>query len=220
MKLVALFVSAFLAITPSTIGQSSTQGGGLSTKSILSMEACFDEFQNHTACGIFWGDLRFPAGVAGRNGADPADVSATMGYLLFSNVIDEDAYYQIEMPHGYVLGTDLEVHIHWAKSTSAAGDVLFRLSYECADRGETFGNSLSTTIDLAYFIDDDDTAFKQAIAEVTLTDPGFSGISGMCITRLWRDVSGDDYAADAIVYEFGVHYQTDQPGSRTSEHVK
>ena len=215
MKLIALFISVFLAITPSTIGQSSTQGGGLSTKSILSMEACFDEFQNHTACGIFWDDLRFPAGIAGRGGAAPADVDVNMGYLLFATNIDEDAFFQIQMPHGYVLGTDLEAHVHWAKSTSAVGDVLFRLSYECADRGEVFTNSLGTTIDFVYFIDDDDTAYKHAIAAVTLTDPGFSGTSGMCIARLWRDVSGDDYAADAIVYEFDVHYQRDQPGSGT-----
>ena len=64
-------------------------------------------------------------------------------------------------------------------------------------------------------IDDADTAFLNAYAQVTITDPGFSGTSGMCLTRLWRDVSGDDYAADAIVYEFDIHYQRDQPGSRT-----
>jgi len=167
----------------------------------------------------YWDDLRFPPGIAGRGGAAPADIDATMGYLLFATNQDEDIFVQIQMPHSYKMGTALQAHVHWAKSTSAAGDVCWRISYECADIGETFGNTLGTTLSMTYEVDDSDTAYKHAYAKVEMADPGFSGVSGMCMARIWRDVSGDgagcddDYAADAILYEFDIHYLSDTVGS-------
>ena len=173
----------------------------------------------------YWTDVRFPASEAGLGGSNAPDVEASLGYDLFDNVQDEEVFFQVQLPHSYVLGTEIEAHVHWAKSTSAGGDVCWRVDYECKDIGETFANSLGTTISLTYEVDDADTAYLHAIADLTMGDPGFSGVSGMCIMRLWRDVSGDgascadDYAADAILYEFDIHYQFDQPGS-VSEWLK
>lgn len=169
---------------------------------------------NPALYGVYWDDLRFPPGIAGRGGAAPADVDANMGYLLFASNQDEDVFFQMQMPHGYKFGTDLRPHVHWAKSTSAVGDVVWKLSYECADMGEVYTNSLGTTVTMTYVVDDEDTAFLNAYASTTMVNPKFSKTSGMCIMRLWRDVSDpDDYGADAILYEFDVHYQMDIPGS-------
>ena len=170
---------------------------------------------------VYWTDIRFSAAEAGFGGAFAPDIEANLGYLLFDANQDEELFYQAQMPHSYKFATAIEAHVHWAKSTSAGGDVCWRVDFECADIGETFTNSLGTTISLEYEIDDGDTAFLHAFAEKTMGDPAFSIVSGMCIMRLWRDVSGDggtcadDYAADAILYEFDIHYQMDQPGSIT-----
>jgi hypothetical protein len=162
----------------------------------------------------YWDDVRMPATVAlvGQGAGNAADQD-TLGYLLFDTAQDEEAFFTMQMPHGYKYGSDMEAHVHWAKSTSAGGDVVFKIDYECADIGETFTNSLGTTLTLTYEIDDSDTAFKHAYADTTLFNPGFSGVSGMCLMRLWRDVSEDDYAADAIVYELDVHFISDTVGS-------
>ncbi len=164
--------------------------------------------------GVFWDDLRFPANVArvGAGAGNAADIDP-LGYLRFDTAQDEEVFYIAQMPHGYVQGTDLEVHVHWAKSTSAGGDVVFKVDYDCKDIGETFTGALGATITLTYEVDDADTQYLHAYADASLT-PAFNGVSGICIMRLWRDVSEDDYAADAIVYELDLHYQVDQPGSR------
>ncbi len=177
-------------------------------------------FQNWNAYNnVYWCDIRFPASEAGLGGSNAPDVEPNLGYDLFDNVQDEEVFFQAQMPHSYKLGTAIKAHVHWAKSSSAGGDVCWRVDYECGDIGETYANSLGTTISLTYEVDDADTAYLQALASLTMGDPAFSAPSGMCIMRLWRDVSGDgascadDYAADAILYEFDIHYQMDQPGS-------
>lgn len=168
---------------------------------------------------VYWDDLRFPASIVrlGAGSGTSADRD-TDGTILFSGTQDEEAHITAQMPHGYVTGTNIEVHFHWAKTTSAAGDVCFRVDYDCKDIAETFTNALGTTISAAYEVDDSDTAWKHAYMDASF-DPAFTGVSGICIMRLWRDVSGDGascldtYEVDVKLYEFDIHYQMDQPGS-------
>ncbi len=166
--------------------------------------------------GAFWEDLRFPASIilSGPGSGNAADRS-TQGTLLFATNQDEEAFLTMQMPHAYTQGSNLVPHFHWSKTTSAGGDVVFKMDYDCKDIGETFTGALGTTLTMTYIIDDADTASLHALTGHAGFDPGFSGVSGMCIVRIWRDVSEDDYAADAELYEFDVHYQFAQPGSRT-----
>ena len=179
-------------------------------------------FQNWAVYdGAYWDDLRFPANViiSGPGAGNAADRSL-FGTLLFASNQDEEAFLTVQMPHGYVQGTNFIPHVHWSKTTAAGGDVVWKMDYDCKDKGETFTGALGTTATFTYVIDDADTAHLNAKAAISGGfDPGFSIVSGMCIIRIWRDVSEDDYAADAELYEFDIHYQIDQPGSR-SELVK
>lgn len=173
-----------------------------------------------------WDDLRAPATVilTGPGSGNAADRS-TDGTLLFATNQDEEVFVIFQLPHGYKYGTNLVPHVHWAKSTSAGGDVCWRVDWECKDIGETFTNS-PATLSLAYLVDDADTAFLHAYAEYDGGfDPDSDNVSAICKFRIWRDVSGDgascadDYAADAILYEFDLHYQSDTLGS-SQEGVK
>jgi hypothetical protein len=166
--------------------------------------------------GVYWDDVRAPANVVlvGIGAGNAADRSL-FGTLLFDTAQDEEGFVVMQLPHGYVGGTNIIPHIHWGKTTSAAGDVSFKLDYDCKDIGETFTGALGTTASFTYVIDDGDTDGLHAHAEVTGGfDPGFSGLSGICIFRIWRDVSDDDYAADAELFEFDVHIQMNKPGSQ------
>lgn len=195
LVLLGLIVAVGLLVMPRVIGDRYTQPNDL------------------------WDDLRFPASsllILGF-GADPARDPVT-GVLLFDWLADERVFATAQMPHGYVQGSNIVAHVHWAKSTSAAGDVCWSIDYDCKDIGETFnGAILPTTLTMTYAVDDDDTAFKHAIAEVSF-DPAFNGVSGICQIELFRDISGsggclDDYLADAVLYEFDIHYQADVGGS-------
>jgi len=170
---------------------------------------------------VYWDDLRAPSstvliGVGAGNSAD----RALDGSLLFDNAQDEEAFTIMQLPHGYKFGSTIEPHFHWAKSTAAGGDVCWRMDWECKDIGETFTNT-PATVSMAYVVDDADTAYLHAYADAAGNsfDPLCSGVSCICMFRLWRDVSGDggtcsdDYAADAILYEFDIHYQSDSVGS-------
>jgi hypothetical protein len=103
--------------------------------------------------------------------------------------------------------------------------VCWAVDWECKDIGETFTNS-PATVGLEYVTDDSDTAYKHAYADMASNsfDPACSGVSCVCLFRIWRDVDGgscsgtpsaDDYGADAILYEFDVHIKYDTIGSQS-----
>jgi hypothetical protein len=138
------------------------------------------------------------------------------GYLEFPSNIEKEAFYLMNMPHSYKFGTEMKIHVHWAKTTSAPGDVVWKVDHECADVGEIFTDTLPNTTELSYITDDQDTAYLHAYATgAFLPAPELTSLAGMCVMRLWRDVAADDYADNAIVYLFGVHFLADTIGSAT-----
>jgi hypothetical protein len=172
----------------------------------------------------FWEDIIAPVtSILIGVGAGTAADRDTDGSLLFATGADEEAFIYLQMPHKYKLGTNIVPHVHWSKTTSAGGDVCWRIDYECRDIGEAFSGT--STVSMSYAEDDNDTAEVHALATVTGFDPAISALSAICKFRLWRDVSGDggtctdDYGEDARLLEFDVHYQMDRPGS-LSQFVK
>jgi hypothetical protein len=172
-----------------------------------------------------WEDLRAPATAINPPGAvaDP-DVDVEDGCLLFAPNATEQIAIVVQMPHEWKEGTYIVPHVHWTKTTSAAGQVLFKLEYQIAGPGEVFpgtwtelaSNSLSVIS-----LPDLDTANQHLITDFGQMDMIGYRISAMIKFRLSR-VGGDaldTYPADAKVLEFDCHYQVDSNGSR-QEFVK
>lgn len=162
----------------------------------------------------FWDDLKAPATAINPPGAeaDP-DVSTATGLLLFDADATELCFIAMQMPHGWVQGSVIVPHVHWHKTTSAAGTVAWRLRYRYANPGAVLSAWSDPITATDTFISDDDTAEKHAIStfgDVQYTD---GKISMMWVFELARVGSGDTYAADAELLEFDVHYQISQPGS-------
>lgn len=165
--------------------------------------------------GPKWDDLRFPAQAVNPPGAvsDP-DVSAEDGCLLFDAGSVEVIFIAAQMPHGWISGTPMRPHVHWCKTTSAAGDVVWGMKYRWAAPGQTFtawssSYSLSTAS-----IGDADTANHHALASFPLlTLRGQS--STMILFEIARiaDSEDDTYAADAKLLEFDLHYQSGAAGT-------
>ncbi len=172
-----------------------------------------------------WDDIRIPLSSIKRLGfSDPDwvqfqdDGAGSVGVyaLAFSNSVDEEVYFGIQIPHDWKLGSNICPHVHWSPSNTDTGDVTWKLEYTISDIGGTFG----TTTTIAVTQSGSGTAKKHQTADFpeidmsVYTDPGDVSIILLC--RLYRDVSdGDDYNADAFLEETDFHYQKDSLGSKT-----
>jgi len=163
-----------------------------------------------------WDDLRFPASAINPPGAesDP-DVDTTYGTLLFSGIATEVIFVQVQLPHSRKYGTPIYPHVHWAKTTSAAGGVYWQLEYRWSRIGEVMDDEWTTIGSATPDVDDDDTAEQHALTALGTIDGTLAELSDMLICKLSRkhDNAADTYEADARLLEFDFHIQIDRPGS-------
>lgn len=175
----------------------------------------------HSVDATYWDDLKTPAsGINPAGAASPPgqDTSVMPGTLLFDASGVEVVALVVQMSHSYKEDTAIVPHVHWTKTTSAAGNVLWRLRYKVVKIGEV-GDADFTTLTTSSTVEgtpDNDTANEHLIStfgEVTIS--GFQ-ISDMLVCELSRVGSdaADTYGADARLLEFDIHYQRDEPGSR------
>lgn len=165
-----------------------------------------------------WDDLRFPASGINPPGAvsDP-DRDPDDGMLAFDAAATEVVAIQVIFPHNYKQGTTVRPHVHWMKTTSAAGDVKWRLEYKVFDPNEVLPGAW-TTLDVtsaAAGTPDTDTANKHLISEFGPIGLDSSGVAPALIMKLSRigGDAADTYGADAKLIEFDIHYLIDTWGS-------
>lgn len=171
----------------------------------------------------WWEDLRFPAA------AFRLDSAATRYSYDFVNLgveFDDNARYTEEvigiiaqMSHGYLLGSGIDIHLHWEQNQNAVPNWL--MDYRAYDIGEASNGSWTTvtgtTVEIAY----SSGSIHNITEFVSDWDPGLSEVSGLVEIKLWRDTANtsgefagaDGYTGGALTKEIDIHYQIDQPGS-------
>ena len=171
-----------------------------------------------------WDDLRFPASGFNPPGqASDPDYDTTNGGWLFDATGTEVLFMQAQMPHAWVEGSAIKPHVHWQKTTSASGNVLWRFSYKMAPIGEVM-DAAFTDVDVTTTVagtPDNDTANEHLISsfsELSMTGKSLSDMILIKLSRIGGDAS-DTYAADARLLEFDIHYQINSLGSE-QEFVK
>ncbi len=163
---------------------------------------------------VQWDDLRFPATAINPPGQvnDP-DWDNTKGGWLFAASSTEQLWLIAQLPHAWKEGSILKPHVHWEKSTSAAGNVFWELTYSWS--------SINTARTGETIIDQDTPVVASDILDVqqlsAFPDIDATGkkISDMLVMKLAR-VGGnaaDTYGADARLLEFDIHVQIDSRGS-------
>jgi len=168
---------------------------------------------------IVWEDLRFPATAINPPGlaSDPG-FDTTNGGFLFDAASTELIFLIEQLPPSYSTGSNLKPHVHWQKTTSASGTVLWRLEYKIAIKGEVM-DAAFTQLDAYETVSatpDDDTTDRHLITAFDEIDGTNLGISDMLLIKLSRiggDGTYDTYGADARLLEFDFHYQRNSPGS-------
>jgi hypothetical protein len=174
--------------------------------------------------GAWYDDLRSPVTAINPPGAasDP-DVDPLTGLMLFDANKTELVYVINQMPHSWIEGSDIFPHVHWAKTTAAAGNVVWRLRYRFCNVGDvlTAWSDPITVSSTVSGTSDTNTAYKQLISSFGALEFPNGRISMILIFEIAR-IGGDladTYNADAALFEFDVHYKLNQPGS-VQEFVK
>lgn len=169
-----------------------------------------------------WDDLRFPATAINPPGqASDPDVDTTNGILLFDATATEVVFLVAQMPHSWAEGSAISPHVHWYKTTSASGDVMWQLDYKKFAIGEVGDSSFTTLQASTSTITDDDTAEQHLLtpfADIDMTGLTLSDMLVMKLSRIGGDAA-DTYGADAALLEFDIHYELDSFGSQ-QEFVK
>ena len=170
-----------------------------------------------------WEDLRFPAqGIDVTGPTGPPSVSSEDGSLLFAAGADDQIAIIAQMPHSWDEGTPVVPHVHWSKSTSAAGTVAWKCEYTMANPGGTFPafQTLSTVTETVAGTPDGNTANQHLIS--TFGELDMTGMDISCIIKfkITRDVSEDTYGADAKLLEFDIHYLNDRSGGSVQQFTK
>lgn len=183
------------------------------------------DFKNIKLVPGLWDDLRFPATAINPPGqASDPDVEAASGLLLFAATGTELVYLLAQMPHCWEEGTAVSPHVHWQKTTSASGDVMWQLSYKISAIGEVMDADWTTVTASSPVAStpDNDTANEHLLTSFTDIAMAGNTLSTCILFRLSRlgDDAADTYGADARLLEFDLHYQTDQPGGSRQEFVK
>jgi hypothetical protein len=161
-----------------------------------------------------WDDLRFPATAINPPGAesDP-DWDTDKGGWLFDDSGTEVLYLIAQLPHSWFEGSDIAPHLHWEKTTSATGNVLWRLEYQWCPIGEARESEETLNASVpAVSSDVADTHQLTSFGHVSATGKQISDMLVMKLSRIGGDEL-DTYAADARLLEFDIHYQNDSLGS-------
>ncbi len=167
----------------------------------------------------YWDDLRVPVNSVKLPGLKaPAWVTTYGGMLLLFSDQDvksneEEVYFFTEMPHGYVEGTDVTPHIHFAFTENQTGtSTRWCLEYRWTNVGQVLPPMTTIYAECE--------ANNNALTHLVCAFPSIDGtgkkISSIFNCRLCRNSSdpADDFTGEVVLASFDIHFQTDGKGSK------
>lgn len=168
-----------------------------------------------------WDDIRVPANVVSLPGPPEPDwelfVPDKIFALAFDDTVEEEVYFNVQMPHGYKIGTTIYPHVHFSTVVPSGGNVVWGLEYTLASYLDPF---FPTVLTLATGVVSAGLPWLHYVAN--FSPPIVNGVpylihtlSTMLLCRLFRDATNlnDTYPGDAFLLEIDFHYQKDDLGS-------
>lgn len=165
-----------------------------------------------------WEDLRFPVqGINPAGSAAPPTVDDTTfpGTMLFSGSADNLIGGVAQLPHAWKRGTAVRPHIHWAKTTSASGVVVWQFRYSLAAIGDVLSAYSDWATGVAA-VSDANTANKHALtsfSEIAMPGVKESGIIVWELRRFASDSSDTYNGVNARLLEVDFHYEISKFGT-------
>lgn len=164
----------------------------------------------------YWDDIFFPA-AQHKQGTNltPAYDETNLGSIYPVNDETAISFINAQLPHRWK-GTPLSAHVHIAQTTSAIP--VFAMAYRWHGiGGRPTGNFTIVTTNAAIVTYVAGT-YHQLLEFPDITPPGDMGLSSILDIKLYRK-TGDGAASTVLLKNFDIHFESDQPGSR-SEYVK
>ena len=162
-----------------------------------------------------WNDVRFPAtGLNPIGSAKPPTIDTDDGTLLFSGNSENSIAAAFQIDHGIKIGL-LHPHIHYERTTAAAGNPSFSLEYKIKKIFHPSGNWV-TFFDNGYspVRDNIDAGWHNIQAFGYLDIKALDLIvSDMIMFRMTRHGDTDSYGGNIKLLEFDVHAQFESNGS-------
>jgi hypothetical protein len=174
-----------------------------------------------------WDDIRINSGSFDRPGiSDPAINTYAIGggginTYLYEFKLGDVASFTVQIPHSYIEGETIYVHIHWTPGSRGAAEsgnyVGWKINYSWANINGTFGSAL--TADLSDVCDGIDHK-HQMTPDISITGTN-KGISSMLVCNVTRTDTGTDdtwvslaAGQQPLLLEIDFHFPIDTVGSR------
>ena len=163
-----------------------------------------------------WIDFNFGVNALTRGAAAPDLITVpgtgiqTIGFNGVNTL--EQVSVGMELNHNWAEGTLLYPHVHWAPTTTAAGDVVWYLEIGYTHAGVFVDLGTLSVTQAAGGV----AWSEQYVAFPAISTPGLT-IGTQIAARFYRDptIGADDYGADAaLTFSFGFHVLIDTLGSR------
>lgn len=186
----------------------------------------FDEGTGTTASEVNGEPVEFIGVDAWGDGIVTTQSSKGVVVRAFNSSIEEEVYFEVQMPHSWKEGTIIYPHVHWvplSSATSAESNVSWGLEYTWSNINELFDdtNIISNNVTMS---DGSLIADNHYVTILGAIDGTGKKISSMILCRLFRDATGvlseDNYTGLAGLLEFDIHYQSDSFGGSRQEFIK
>lgn len=160
-----------------------------------------------------WRDIIGQLEVRGTGAADPTFAiytGTTMRQYQFSATVMQEVFMVFHIPHDYVPGTDIFLHMHWsnAAATPNTGNVVWGFEYAFAKGFNQAAFPAFTTITVTQACPA--TRYQHMVAETAAIAIAALEVDGLLLVRAYRDAAaGGDTCTDAVFgHTADVHYQS------------
>jgi hypothetical protein len=169
-----------------------------------------------------WDDYRIGASVIQIGPANQPSWDVFIGSIRMpAFAVNEEVFFDIQLPHDWKPGSQIRPHVHWAPNGAVVANndqVKWAIEYEITDMDEVYGGTATIT--------GEETMAVPGIVQKHhfLTEIGaplsMTGFEESCvmICRLYRTAaSAQEYAGDAVLLSFDLHYQKEKQGTYNYE---
>lgn len=169
-----------------------------------------------------WDDIRISGSSTRQQGLSAPDFDVFTGGIyqtMFPAGSKKDTFFNVQLPHGYMEGSDMHPHLHLSFSTAGEGRVDMELEYEFASIGGHYNGGPTHTDNASYNIAVGGEQYHHVILPfATISGQMAPGephlISCMLIGRVSRRGDTDTYLGKVVFLEFDLHFQRDTIGSQ------
>lgn len=160
-----------------------------------------------------WRDIIGQIELRGTGANDPTFAVYTgtvMRQYQFSATVLQEVFIVFHIPHDYVPGTDIFLHMHWsnAAATPNTGDVRWGFDYAFAKGFDQAAFPAFTTITVTQA--SPATRYQHMVAETAAITIAALEVDGLLLVRAYRDAANaGDTCTDAVFgHTADIHYQS------------